>query len=418
MSANFLALNPNDTYVLACAYGPDSMCLLDLVLKQGIHPVVCFINYHSYESIEGEENALREYCSARKITLEVLDTNSLSQEGKETNFASWARKIRYDFFKQIYEKYDADALLIAHSQDDLLETYLTTKRLGYKFDRYGYSPISSNDGMIVIRPLLAFSKEDILEHNRRDNVPYSEHMSLYEHQHTRSLVRQEIEKMNEIERAQILEKMNAEYSEKNSFTNAIANQISVSEELGIRELIALAPDDFAATLARFFANKSPIKIPLTEKRLKEIRAMLLDYNPVMTYLLKGNVYLVKEYDIVSLETDPEKISYSYHLPTPSRLDTKEFELDFSMGAIDRGIKEEDYPLTIRTMLPGDSYSYRGYQVPVRRVFLDEEMPRSYRDVWPVFVNKDSKIVYVPRYHKNFKEYHVSKLKLHLPSDKK
>ncbi len=417
MSANFLALNPKDTYILACAYGPDSMCLLDLVLSQKIKPIVCFINYHSYDSIEGEESALKEYCLAKNLTLEVLDTNTIDQAGKETNFACWARKVRYEFFKKIYDKYNADALLIAHSQDDLLETYLTTKKLGYKFDRYGYSPISSNDGMIVIRPLLAFSKEDILEHNRKANVPYSEHMSLYEHQHTRSLVRQEIEKMNEIERAQILEKMNAEYSEKNSFASAVVHKIKVSEELGIRELIALAPDDFAAALATFFASKSPIKIPLTAKRLREIRAMLLDYNPVMTYELKGNVYLVKEYDIVSIETDPDKLTYSYRLESPSKLDTKEFELDFSMGALDRGIKEEDYPLTVRTMLPGDSYSYRGYQVPVRRVFLDEEMPRSYRDIWPVFVNKDGKIVYVPRYHKVFKEYHTSKLTLHLPTNK-
>lgn len=417
MSANFLELNPEGTYILSCAYGPDSMCLLDLTLEHGIKPIVCFVNYHSYDSMENEQNDLATYCKAKGLVLEVFDTASIDQTGKEDDFANWARKARYAFFKEIYDKYNADALLIPHSQDDLLETYLTTKKLGYKFDRYGYSPISTNDGMVVIRPLLAFSREDILEHNRRANVPYSEHMSLYEHQHTRSIVRQEIERMNEIERAQIMEKMNAEYNDKSSFVGAIVNKTKMSEELGIRELIALPQDDFFAALSRFVANKSPIKISLKSKQIKEIRAMLLDYNPVMTYQLKDNVYLVKEYDIISVEVDPEKINYSYRLDSPTQLETKEFSLDFSMGAEDRGIKLEDYPLTIRTMLPGDNYSYRGYQVPVRRVYLDEEMPRAYRDIWPVFVNKDSKIVYVPRYRKNFKEYHTSKLELHLSKDK-
>ncbi len=417
MSANFLELNPEGTYILSCAYGPDSMCLLDLTLEQGIKPIVCFVNYHSYDSMEQEQNDLAAYCKAKNLTLEVLDTASSDQNGKDEDFADWARKVRYAFFKNIYDKYNADALLIPHSQDDLLETYLTTKRLGYKFDRYGFSSISTKDGMVVVRPLLAFSKEDIIEHNRRENVAYSEHMSLYEHQHTRSIVRQEIERMNEIERAQIVEKMNAEYNDKTSFVCAIVNKTKMSEELGIRELIALPKDDFFAAVSGFIANKSPIKIALKTKQINEIRAMLLDYNPVMTYQVKDNVYLVKEYDIVSVEVDPEKINYSYRLEAPGKLETKEFSLDFSMGAIDRGIKEEDYPLTIRTMLPGDNYSYRGYQVPVRRVYLDEEMPRPYRDVWPVFVNKDSKIVYVPRYRKNFEEYHTSKLELHLPKDK-
>lgn len=415
---NFLDLNTNNTYIIACTYGPDSMCLLDLVLSYNIKPIVCFVNYHYDELIEGEEESLKKYCDDKGLTLEILDTNKVDREGKDKDFSEWARKTRYKFFKEIYDKYNADALLIAHSQDDLLETYLTTKKLGKKFDKYGYAPYGIMNGMMVIRPLLSFSFEDILNHNQKFNVPFSNHASSFENQYTRSSIRQSIEQMNEIERSQILEQMNEEYIEKKTFTKDVSYKTKVSEELGIRELIALQFEDFAMVLTNFIKSKSPIKISLTPKKLKEIRQMLLDYNPVITYELKNNVFIVKEYDTISIEVDPYKLTYSYRLEKPSILKTNEFSLDFSNGATDRGIKDDDYPLTIRTMLPGDSYSYRGYKVPVRRVFLDEEMPREYRNIWPVFVNKDSKIVYVPRYHKIFKEYHTSTLLLNLPDIKK
>lgn len=414
MSANFLNLNVDGKYIIACAYGPDSMCLLDLVQERGIKPVVCFINYHSYDSIDQEQASLTDYCASKGLTLEIFDTNDFDQTGKEDHFENWARRARYGFFKKIYEKYDADGLLIAHSQDDIIETYLTAKKIGHKFDKYGFSPLSTFEGMVVIRPLLNFSREDILEHNRRANVPYSEHMSTYEHQHTRSAIRQEIERMNESDRDRVIEEMKKEYSEKTTFAGDLTSKAEMSEELGVRELIALPKDEFFATLSQFIANKSPIKITLKSKQANEIREMLLNHNPVTNYQIKGNVYLVKEYDIVSVEVDPDKIRYSYRLDAPGTLKTDEFELDFSMGATDRNIKDEDYPLTIRTMLPGDEYVYRGYRVSLRRVYLDENMPREYREIWPVFVNKDSSIVYVPRFHKIFKEYHTSKLVLHLP----
>jgi hypothetical protein len=39
-------------------------------------------------------------------------------------------------------------------------------------------------------------------------------------------------------------------------------------------------------------------------------------------------------------------------------------------------------------------------------------------VWPVFLNKDGKIIYVPRYKKGFSEYHSSILNIHVKNDEK
>ena len=129
--------------------------------------------------------------------------------------------------------------------------------------------------------------------------------------------------------------------------------------------------------------------------------------------LKGQTYLIKEYDILTIGTNPEALPYSYTLEKPGKLETKEFTLDFSMGAEDRGIKEDSYPLTIRTVLPADQYVIGDYLYFVRALFHDWKMPPEFISRWPVFVDRNGKIVYVPTFRHDFVEYHTSVLKLHL-----
>lgn len=409
--------DPSGTYLVACTFGPDSMALLDLVQSKGIKPIVCFVNYHTEDSMEDEQRRLITYCEEKNLPLEILDTNLVSQEGRAEDFSKWARDIRYAFFKKVYVANDATALLVAHSQDDLLETYLTQKKLGKQMDRFGFTKISSYEDMIVMRPLLDFTKQDLIDYDHEHGVPFSSHMSFFEDEHTRSKIRKEIAQLNEIERDQIVHEMAAVNDQKFNFVKSISEVIQDSEELCIREIIALDEDEFASALIHF-VQKAPNHITLTPKKLAEIRKMCLNREPNLSMKLKDNYYLVKEYDVISIENDPDRLPYTYLLEKPGKLSTPNFDLDFSMGAEDRNIHESDYPLTIRTSLPGDEYVYGGYMVPLRRMFLDANMPIRLRHVWPVFLNKDGKIIYVPRYRKSFKEYHSSVLSIHVKDEEK
>ena len=114
------------TYLLACSFGPDSMALFDMLEKAGAHFVCCFINYHKrgQDSID-EENNLRNYCSKHNVPFEMLDARTIKEEG---NFQEWAREVRYMFFTQMYVKYNAKGLFVAHHQDDMIETYIMQKQ--------------------------------------------------------------------------------------------------------------------------------------------------------------------------------------------------------------------------------------------------------------------------------------------------
>ena len=186
--------------------------------------------------------------------------------------------------------------------------------------------------------------------------------------------------------------------------------IDDGEELEIRPLIALSADEFAATLMRFTARATE-DITLSPDDIAAIRKLCLSPAPNGSLRLGEDTYLLKEYDILVLGRNYSELLYEYVLEAPGKLSTPNFELDFSMGAEDRGIKAEDYPLTIRTVTPGDKYVVHGFLEPVTSLYSTWKMPVRYRYVWPIFVNKNGKVIYVPRYRRYFHEYHTSRLDL-------
>lgn len=411
--------DPDGVYLAAATYGPESMALLDMMEKAGVKPIVCFVNYHKAEINEKAEAAMKEYCAARGLTLEICDTGKLDQGDKDRNFEGWAREVRYSFFAKAYKKHKGTALFLAHTQDDVIESYLLTKRYGGKMSLKGLSPVSTYRGMMIVSPLLNYSLDDIMEYIRENNVPYSQEAKDFDASASRSEIRRDIvEKLNEVERDQVLSEIRKEYDDKMSFVNAIGKSIATVDSLNIREIIALSPDDFAQTIMDFIDKKAAERCKITPEILFDIRKMCLDPTPNMAYKLQGDIYLTKEYDELFIDNDGLDLPYSYTLKKPGKLSCPTFDLDFSMGAEDRNIHETDYPLTVRSVLPQDVYIYGGYLEPVKKMLLASGISQRLLHVWPVFLDKNGRIIYVPHYKKGFSEHHASILNIHVKNDEK
>ena len=406
-------------YLCACTYGPDSMALLDMMQKEGVKPVVVCINYHKFEESSEDYIKLASYCGAHGLELEYLDAATLPEAEayhEEDDFKKWARNVRYSFFQKVYAAHNAKGLVIAHQQDDVLESYLINRERGDKKGNYGMSPVSTQYGMVIIRPLLHYTKEELLEYNQENRVPFSVKKESFETRFTRSAVREKINALSAIERENLIAEMKSTNDESIKLVKEFNQSVDEGEELEIRPLIALSGDEFAATLIRF-VSRAPEEIALGPADFAEIRKLCLSPNPNCSLKLGEDTYLIKEYDILILGRNYAELLYSYTLEKPGVLETPQFRLDFSMGAEDRGIKEEDYPLTIRTTLPSDRYVVHGFLEPVHSLYSTWKMPVGFRYIWPIFVNKDGKVVYVPRYRRYFHEYHTSKLELILPEEK-
>lgn len=414
-----LDIDKNAVYVLAGNTGADAMALSHMLLEQEAKFVMCFVNYHIGPMWEEAEETLRKYCEEKGIAFEVCDASKVDQTGKDADFEKWARKTRYDFFAEVYKKYDATALFLAHTEDDVIEGYLLSKQTGVRSSKFGLNTVGTTRGMLVRRPLVPYSEEDLKAYCDANNVPYNKDFGNYAHDPSRSALRIEIvDKLNEAERDQYITEIKKANAESLSFTANIKQSVEHVDTLNIREIIALSEGEFADTIIRFIKAKAKIKIKVTPTMLTEFRAMCLNPQPNMCMKIGTNTFLVKEYDEISIDNDGLDLPYHYTLKEPCKFSCEAFELDFTEGAEDRNIHLEDYPLTVRSVLPQDVTSYNGYAVNAKQMLIAAGISERLLHVWPVFLNKDGRIVYIPRYKKGFSEYHKSSMKIFVKEEEK
>ena len=122
-------IQKGDKIVIGVSGGPDSMCLLDslycLKEKLGIEIFVAHINHMIREEADEETEYVKEYCKNKNIKCYVkkADVEKLAKEQK-LGTEEMGRKIRYEFFKEIAKKENANKIATAHNLNDNVETVL------------------------------------------------------------------------------------------------------------------------------------------------------------------------------------------------------------------------------------------------------------------------------------------------------
>ena len=110
----------NEPVILALSGGPDSMCLLNLLLSLNKNVIALHINHNTRQSCDGEYIFLKKYAKEKNFTLEYFKIENYT---KNRFTEEEARSIRYKHLKEIAAKYNAKKVLTAHHADDLTETY-------------------------------------------------------------------------------------------------------------------------------------------------------------------------------------------------------------------------------------------------------------------------------------------------------
>lgn len=392
-----LNLDKNKKYVVACSFGPDSMALLFSALKNNLKIVVAHVNYHKRKISDFEQEKLTAFCNENNVPIEVLDTKNLESSG---NFQEWARETRYNFFKKVAEKYSADAVLVAHQEDDVIETYLMQKNRKNLVKYWGICEENEICGIKVLRPLLGYSKKELLDFDIANKIPYSIDESNLTDHYSRNKIRHSIvEELNKQERKDIIleiknkQKKQAKYNPKILYTEFS----KMSYENVVRFI-------------DYFAQKHSEHRDLSEKFVKEIQKSFKS-NSNSSFEITKHVTISRNYENVQiLETTKE---FEYELFVDKKAKNSFIEIDFSMGAEDRGIKNEDFPLYVRNVNPKDKIKVKNYYVEVRRQFINWKMPTHLRKMWPGVYNKNNKLVYVPRYREKFEDNHKSIFKIDL-----
>ncbi len=171
--------------ILGVSGGPDSMSLLYILSKLNVQVMVVHCNYQ----LRGEESNSDQKLVEDTAFMWGFDTVSTRldpEEAEDGNFQNWARNRRYQIFRDIKKETGADAIATAHHQDDQLETIIQKILRGAGMTAWQGMKLWNGE---LFRPLLEFSKAEILQFASRSHIPYRLDSSNEESTYARNFLR-------------------------------------------------------------------------------------------------------------------------------------------------------------------------------------------------------------------------------------
>lgn len=384
--------NKKEKYIVAVSGGPDSMALLNMLYNDGYtNLIVCHVNYHRRKESNYEQEQVTAWAINHNLKIEVLDTSNMLPKG---NFQAWARDARYKFFKDTYINENAKGLFVAHNLDDNLETYLLQKKKGGFYPYYGLKEESIYLNMYVYRPLLSIRKKDLLEYCKTNNVFYSIDSSNLENHYSRNVIRHCI--VENISKED-LDNLLLEIANKNEYNNIINNKIDELDKNGIKlSDFSLVDDKETFIYLYLIKNSGLFSRKLTHYYVKECLNVIKSNKPNAQIKFSDNVYLVKYYDKFKLVR--LRKPFDYVIDKPQVVDNDIVSCNLTGDLSFFKITEDSFPLRLRTAKENDVVKIGNLVKQVNRLFIDYKVPKWQRVQYPVLVDKNDKIVYLPIYN--------------------
>lgn len=399
-------LNIDGAVVLACSYGPDSMCLLDILMKMKIDIVVATVNHKLREESDEEYRLLKKYCDDNNLIFEGYEI----KEFPKGNMEAIARSIRYKFLDEIVNKYGAKYLFTAHHGDDLVETVLMKINRGASLKGYsGISFISAHNGYNLVRPLLYLTKEEILKYNEDNGILYAIDQTNFELDHTRNIFRHKVLPVLKEINPQIHKKFinfsdnilnyyNYVNEEVNSYKSLYYNngRLDINEinllPLFIKKLLvqSILQDIYKDNIDKINSKH----IELIVKLFDSIKA-----NSVINLPMNINVY--KFYNIIEIKEEIKVKDYEYVLDDKIKLNEFEIYLVDKSDIIKSNylirLNKSDVilPLHIRNRKVGDKIQLKNGTKSVGEILSEAKISFLQRDEYPMLTDDDGKILWIP-----------------------
>ena len=398
----------NSTIVVACSGGPDSMCLIDLLVRikkeKNLNVICAHVNHKLREESDNEALMVERYCKKNKIIFELLEIN----EYKTTKFNEEdARKRRYKFFESLIQKYNAKYLLTAHHGDDLIETILMRIVRGSNLSGYvGIKKINKNKNYTILRPLLTTTKENIISYNKNNNIEYVIDRSNESMKYTRNRYRKKILPFLKEESKDVHLKFLKFSEELNSYQQFVDEYIKEKELVENNMIVInkiINESNFIKRKALEFIIKeiqTKYIFEISDNQIKEILKIINKNNKSID--LKNGFKCVSEYGLIKIIKEDSK-----------KIDTKILDKDlcvdnFSFYFLNESSSNDNWtirlstneiklPLYIRAKENKDKLLVKNLNgsKKVNEIFNENKIPRAKRDSYPVIIDSDNNIIWIP-----------------------
>ena len=406
-------LKKDDIVVLGCSGGPDSMALLYLLLNyrknvNNIYIVVAHVNHNVRRESDNELIFLKEYCEKNKVAFESMKIEKYSDD----NFHNEARVIRYKFFEEVVKKYNANYLMTAHHGDDLMETILMRIVRGSTLSGYsGFSMMVDQGDYKIVRPLVFTTKDEVLQYDIKNNIPYVVDDSNFKDKYTRNRYRKNVLPFLKAEDKNVHQKF-LKYSNTLSMYDSyidkqmhkVIKDVYSDKKLNIskfKELDLIFQNKIIYYILQEYYHDDLLLI--NDQHVELIRNLIYSKKANSLVYLPNNVKVIKSYNELTISVDFDltadyeiEISDYVHLPNGKNIE-RIFEQDKNDNNYCR-LNSSDIclPLYVRTRKSGDKMMVKNMKgsKKLKDIFIDSKIPLLQRDLWPIVVDSLGNIVWV------------------------
>ena len=369
------------------------MALLDMARINLKHIEVAHVNFHKRDTALRDEKIVRNYCKKYGIKFHIMN---FKPEEVRSNFQAEARISRYRFFKTICDKNNLNSVLVAHHKDDLIETYFMQVDKKLSVNYYGLAESINLYGVNVYRPLLDYTKSDLVEYCTSNEIEYGIDESNNSDCYERNRVRH-----NRVDHLSL--------DEKNIIVAEI-NRLNVSEKKKADKALEFLKSKQDFTVSEFTLMpyiKKGLSIIYGAKSDKFFNEVLRQLKESSSYLYEGNEYwLSKEYGKIHLFKKPREYKYVFNSIEELNSFSCEFFKVRKKGNSRQcvSITKNDFPIVIRNVDNKDTIEMMYGKKKLNRFFIDNKILIKDRCEWPIVINKKSIAILVPELGCNTDHY--------------
>ena len=408
-----IGLKPGDAIVAGISGGPDSMALLHVLksLKKelDIRIICAHINHKQRDEADDEESYVRDYCKKYDIIFECIKVEKWGDD----NFENEARIVRYRFFEELIDNYNARFLMTAHHADDLIETILMRIVRGSTIKWYsGFSRFVKKDNYTIVRPFITLTKDEIIKYDEENEIQYFIDSTNYESFHTRNRYRQVVLPFLKNENPNVHKKFikfsetlieNSEYIDKEAnkqFNRVFQNGVLYIDRFNELDHV-IQTKIIYNILERIYGDDLLI---IGDAHVELIFDLIRSNKSNSIVHLPNSVIIIKAYNELNFSYDEEEydeyeieISNLVNLPNGKILEVVSDSNDTSNNTIRINSKDVKLPLYVRNRRDGDKMAVKGLngRKKISEIFIDEKVKSSDRMSWPVVLDSEDTIIWLP-----------------------
>ncbi|HPT72473.1 MAG TPA: tRNA lysidine(34) synthetase TilS, partial [Candidatus Cloacimonadota bacterium] len=387
--------------------------------KYSLSLLIAHVNYHLRgENSNQDAVFVKDYCFRHNLSIVMKDVELKTK----TDLENEARKIRRNYFDGLLKTYNMDVIALGHQQLDQAETFLMNMIRGAGLT--GMHAILPQAGP-VIHPMLPFSKNEITDFLKAEEIQWREDESNKDKHYRRNMVRLElipwIEQNMNPAIVEHLSDLASVFASADSFIrDAVKSKLKqlILEQYPEKFIIDLPQLKSLNPVLRFYVCRDIYcQLTGTEQNFfrpywEEIESLYHARGSKYTQL-PDHVFVIREYSELTFTTIDPNLQ-----PEEQERELSNLRNRFVFGSYRIDMKRlkglpskrhpfEDkntvffdadkilFPLYIRYRKDGDVFKPLGLNgsKKLKDFFIDEKIPKTERDKIPLFVDQE-KILWV------------------------